>query len=518
MEVQELGSTRYQDRDDEDLAKHGKKQQFKRNWGFLSMLGFTTTMMCTWEAVLTANPAAMVDGGPVMPVYGYIFCWVGALVTAASLAEMASMVPTSSGQYHWVAMLAPKGHSVFLSWVTGWVDLIGWWANTASGVYFSATVLQGLLVLNYPDYVFERYQGTLLMWAALILCVMINSIGAKLLPKIEGLILILHTAGFVAILIPLVYLAPHKSPDFVFGSFINSSGWSNAGLTWLIGLMGTNLPFIGYDGPCHMAEEVVNASVIVPWCMIATIMLNGVLGFAMVLAFLFCIGDLDAALDSATGYDFIEVFFNATKSHAGTSVMTAIPIAMTVCASFGFLASSSRLTWAFARDKGLPFSDYLAHVSPKSAIPLRAVVVCAIITAITCVINIGSSAAFHAMISLTTAGLFTSYEIAIVLMLLKKLKGEPIAYGPWKMGHLGGIIVNISSICFLTITIVFSFFPEELPVTPTNMNWSVVVFFGEFFLGLGWYLARGRKAYHGPIIETGFTSVDEGSHVGSSKD
>ena len=106
----------------------------------------------------------------------------------------------------------------------------------------------------------------------------------------------------------------------------------------------------------------MNASVIVPWCMIATIMLNGVLGFAMVLAFLFCVGDLDAALDSATGYDFIEVFFNATKSHAGTSVMTAIVIALTICASFGFLASSSRLTWALAKDKGIPFADFLSHV------------------------------------------------------------------------------------------------------------------------------------------------------------
>jgi choline transport protein len=96
--------------------------------------------------------------------------------------------------------------------------------------------------------------------------------------------------------------------------------------------------------------------------MISTIMLNGCLGFAIVLAFLFCIGNVDDALSSPTGYDFIEVFFNATKSHAGTTVMTAIPTALVICASFGFLASSSRLTWAFARDKGLPFSDFLAHV------------------------------------------------------------------------------------------------------------------------------------------------------------
>lgn len=96
--------------------------------------------------------------------------------------------------------------------------------------------------------------------------------------------------------------------------------------------------------------------------MISTILLNGSLGFAIVLALLFCMGDM-SVLESPTGYDFIEVFFNATKSHAGTSVMTAIPIVLVICASFGFLASASRLTWAFARDKGLPFANFLAYVT-----------------------------------------------------------------------------------------------------------------------------------------------------------
>lgn len=142
-------------------------------------------------------------------------------------------------------MLAPKGQAKFLSWVTGWMAMIGWWANTAAGVYFAATVTQGLVVLNYPNYVLEGWQGTLMMFAALVICVIVNSIGAKLLPQVEGLILIFHIAGFFAILIPLVYLAPHKDASFVFGTFENSSGWNNAGLTWLIGLAGTNLPFIG---------------------------------------------------------------------------------------------------------------------------------------------------------------------------------------------------------------------------------------------------------------------------------
>lgn len=142
-------------------------------------------------------------------------------------------------------MLAPEAATVFLSWVTGWLDLIGWWANTASGVYFASTVIQGLLVLNYPGYDMQRWHGTLMMFAVLLICVGVNSAGGKFLPKLEGLILIVHIVGFFAVLITIVHLAPHQDASFVFGSFINSSGWKNAGLTWFIGLIGTNLPFIG---------------------------------------------------------------------------------------------------------------------------------------------------------------------------------------------------------------------------------------------------------------------------------
>ena len=115
------------------------------------------------------------------------------------------------------------------------------------------------------------------------------------------------------------------------------------------------------------AEEVQNASTVVPWVMICTILINGTLGFATIIAFNFCIGDLRTAISSPTGYDFIEVFYNATNSHAATSVMTSVLITLVICATFGLLASASRQTWAFARDRGLPCSEFLAYVSSQSS-------------------------------------------------------------------------------------------------------------------------------------------------------
>jgi choline transport protein len=52
----------------------------------MSMLGFTTTMMCTWEAVIFSSFTGLLNGGPPTLIYGFIFCWLGTFTVAASLA------------------------------------------------------------------------------------------------------------------------------------------------------------------------------------------------------------------------------------------------------------------------------------------------------------------------------------------------------------------------------------------------------------------------------------------------
>ena len=73
----------------------------------------------------------------------------------------------------------------------------------------------------------------------------VNTLGARALPKIESMILILHVLGFFAILIPLAHLAPHSSASFVFTDFESLNGWSSNGTSWFIGLLSGVFPFLG---------------------------------------------------------------------------------------------------------------------------------------------------------------------------------------------------------------------------------------------------------------------------------
>lgn len=109
-----------------------------------------------------------------------------------------------------------------------------------------------------------------------------------------------------------------------------------------------------------MSEEVKNASRIVPGAMIFSLVVNGLLGFVMLLAILFCLGDADTVLASPTGFPFMAVFQQGVQSLGGATTMSAVVTALVVCASISIVASASRMTWSFARDRGLPGWKWLS--------------------------------------------------------------------------------------------------------------------------------------------------------------
>ena len=123
--------------------------------------------------------------------------------------------------------------------------MTGWQAIVASGGFLSATLTQGLINLNNSDYVPQQWQLVLLYWASILLAILVNTVMSPLFPKVEGFILLLHTIGFFAILIPLVYYAPHGSAVDVFTIFLNKGGWDTQGLSFMVGLVGPVFSLLG---------------------------------------------------------------------------------------------------------------------------------------------------------------------------------------------------------------------------------------------------------------------------------
>lgn len=94
--------------DKHDMRVLGKQQVLRRNFKFVTMLGFASTVMVAWEALFVVAPFALEDGGTPAIFWGLIISPIGMSFVYLSLAEMASMSPTAGGQYHWVCWMSDR--------------------------------------------------------------------------------------------------------------------------------------------------------------------------------------------------------------------------------------------------------------------------------------------------------------------------------------------------------------------------------------------------------------------------
>ena len=116
-------------------------------------------------------------------------------------------------------------------------------------------------------------------------------------------------------------------------------------------------------------------------------------------------------------------------------------------------------------------------------------------------INLGSTTAFNAFVSLTLLGQWTTYLVPTICILLHRINGEKnIPFGPWRLGKLG-VPVNTLTIAFSGLTIAFNVLPPYYPVNTANFNYAPVVFGAALLIcGVMWF-ARGKSHYAGPIRE-----------------
>ncbi|KAI9677807.1 MAG: hypothetical protein M1822_008119 [Bathelium mastoideum] len=353
-----------QSQDAADLVRTGKKPVLKRTFGFTSVLGFSCISLSTWLGSYILLGVGYENGGPSGLVYGFILVWVGTLASFIPLAELASLAPTAGGQYHWVSILAPSSSQKLLSYVTGWLTVLGWQTSIAASTYITGELLQDFILLVDPSYVPQLWHSTLLFYAALAFAILVTTVFGPALSKVEVFLLILYVTGFFAILIPLIRLAPHSKVKDVFNTFINAGGWKTQGLSFMVGLSGNAFTFLGADSIYHMSEEIRDAARVVPKAMVTSLVLSGVVGLGAMIAVVFCLGNIEEVLNTQFNFPFVQVFIQATNSTAGTAVMVAVIIVLDLGLVISCVAAGSRQLWSFSRDRGVPGWSFFSKVSP----------------------------------------------------------------------------------------------------------------------------------------------------------
>ena len=188
---------------------------------------------------------------------------------AASVAELVSAYPTSGGLYYTISRLISPNWVPSVSWVVGWLNLLGQVAGVASSEYGSAQLLlaavsMGSGQITMPDgtisfnYVATVDQIIGVMAGLTILCGLINSLSTYWMEKVTKSYVIFHVLVIVSCAIALLVKTPSQyrhNAKYAFTHVESDSGWAPTGWAWLFGFLSVSWTMTDYDATAHISEE-----------------------------------------------------------------------------------------------------------------------------------------------------------------------------------------------------------------------------------------------------------------------
>jgi amino acid transporter len=200
---------------------------------------------------------------------------------------------------------------------------------------------------------------------------------------------------------------------------------------------------------------------------------------------------LEAPLGQAIPYIFLQVF----GSQAGALALTILVLIITLLCSISITVAASRTTWAFARDNAIPMAMIWSKVNDRYGTPIWALTLTTVVEMLLGLIYLGSSSAFNAFVSVGVVALAVSYGIPIALSMYTKRAGVNTA--PWTFGSKIGWVINVLALLWIMFELVLFSMPPAIPVTPSTMNYAIVVFVGFMTISAFWYFAHAR---HGRLL------------------
>jgi amino acid permease (GABA permease) len=479
--------------DEKRLHELGYAQELSRRMSGFSNFAVSFTIISILSGCLTLYQFGMNTGGPVMIVWGWPIVGAFTLMVGLAMAEVCSSYPTAGGLYYWSAKLARRNAAAW-SWFTGWFNFLGQVAVTAGIDFGAAFFLNALLDLQF-GFDFTPPHTILLFGIILLLHALLNTFGVKLVAMLNDVSVWWHVIGVVIIVGALVFLPDnHQSASFVFGEFVNNTGWASGLYVALLGLLLAQYTLTGYDASAHMTEETHDAARSGPRGIVMSILVSLAAGWVLLIGLTFAIQDYKKEVASPTPP--AQIFIDAIGVTGGKLLLLIVIGAQFFC-GMSSVTANSRMIYAFSRDGALPASSFWHRVNKRTRTPTNAIWLAAAGAFLLGLPYLWNYTAYAAVTSIAVIGLYIAYVLPTFLRLRQ---GDAFVPGPWHLGRWSRPIGTIAVGWVVVITILFML-PQLSPVTVKSFNYApiaVLVVLG--FAGI-WWLVSARKWFTGPKVQ-----------------
>ncbi|KAM3557901.1 hypothetical protein ARSEF4850_004843 [Beauveria asiatica] len=411
---------------------HGSLQQ---RLSTLSTLAMAFSILNTWIALAGSIGLILPSGGSVAFLYGFLLCLVCSFCVAASLGELAAIWPTAGGQYHYVfALCTEKWRKPVVS---------------RTPQFISAAIV----VASNDSYQITAARTYGIFLAVLTTTTAINIWGNNILGRWNTGALYWSILGVVVTSIVLLANSVKTDAKYVLTEFKNETNWPN-GVAWILGLVQSALSLTGFDVVLHMTEEMPNPRRDAPRALIYTIAVGGLTGFLFILVILFCLSDPTSVVSAPGNMPIVAMVLRVTQSRAAASIISLMISVCFINGSNASITSVSRLLFAMARDRGIIFHDFFAHITPHLDVPLRPILLCYGFNVCFGLLYLGPRVAFSAYVASLVILLNLSYAAPTIIVLIRgrRLLNGARSTKEFRLPQSLGMVVNYVSVLFLTVT------------------------------------------------------------------
>ncbi|MBM3464014.1 MAG: amino acid permease [Armatimonadetes bacterium] len=474
------------DREDvQDLHSLGYAQLLLRDiGGFASFaISFSIISFITGAAGLYGYGIKM--SGPFGLITGWLLVSIFALAMAASMAEIASAIPTAGAMYHWATFIGNRGWG----WFTGWANVIGCYAILAGIDYSMAQFTAPLLGIS-------TQAGILWLTAALLASHgLFCTFGIRLCAWLNDFSAWYHIALVCAMVLG-VLLRPHAPWSQLWSMDANPASLTLdpvPAYNWLfmLGLLPAMWIFTGYDASAHISEETHSPRVNAPWGIYMAVAVSAAAGWLMMVALTLGISDLSAVLNAKDGTEaFLLTLSQAYGEQGGRVMWCLIAGAMWFC-GLSSTVCGGRTIYAFARDRGMPGWKVWGSVSPRWRTPVWATWQVVVVAMLLILYIVWSKGDISAITATAAISLYVCYGLPVLLRLLARARGTWTSRfdGPWSLGAWS-TPVNVVAVLWVGVICLIFMAPPNNAVGPL---------FGWLVGGLAFvWFALERRRFVGP--------------------
>lgn len=469
--------------DESTLRRLGYAQELARRMSGFSNLAISMSIICILSGGVTSFHQGLCGAGGASYGIGWPLVCLFSFVVAITMGHLASAFPTAGGLYHWAAILGGRGWG----WTTAWFNLAGLVTVIASINLGTILFAEDVLGIAPASRVYLQLPAMIVMTASQ---AVVNHRGIRITTKLtdfSGYWILAVSAALAALM--LAY-APgwHFDRLVTFANYSGPAGgdvWPRTESLFVVFSLGLLLPaytMTGFDASAHTAEETVAAAENVPKGIWRSVALSGIAGWILLCAIAVSIRDMDAAAAKG-GSAFFFIMSDLLPVKLAYPLYFGIIVAMYLC-GLATITSASRMTYAFARDGGLPFSSRLREVSPRFRTPAVAIWV----VSATAILFTLYTPVYDTVAACAAIFLYLSYVLPTAIGVLtygRSWKKE----GPWSLGPwfrpLGVVAV------FGCLSLV------AIGIQPPNEKSIVIIGAMIALLVVAWY-GFARKRFPGP--------------------